>query len=66
MLKGSFGKNVMMITVGTAFAQILSIILLPVITKLYSPGEYGVISVYAAILVGISFLGSMNCEKGFR
>lgn len=64
ILKGNFGKNVMVITGGTAFAQILSIALSPVITRLYSSEEYGVISVYTAILVGISFLGSMNYEMG--
>lgn len=62
--KSTFGKNVLKITGGTAFAQIISIVLYPVITRLYSPEEYGVISIYTAILLGISFLGSMNYEMG--
>lgn len=53
-----------MITGGTAFAQILGVALLPIITRLYSPEQYGVISVYAAILGMISFMGSMNYEMG--
>lgn len=62
--KSNFLKNVLIITSGTAFAQFLSILLLPVITRLYSPEQYGVISVYVAILFVISFLGSMNYEMG--
>ncbi|WP_432356954.1 lipopolysaccharide biosynthesis protein [Sporosarcina sp. UB5] len=62
--KSTFLKNVMMITGGTAFAQVIGIVLLPVITRLYTPEQYGVISVYAAILPLLNILGSMNYEKG--
>ncbi|MED2865886.1 oligosaccharide flippase family protein [Bacillus thuringiensis] len=63
-LKNTFLKNVMLITGGTVFAQIVSTVLLPIITRLYSPEQYGVISIYASILMTISFLGSMNYEMG--
>jgi O-antigen/teichoic acid export membrane protein len=63
-LSNSFLKNVLMITSGTAFAQILSITLLPIITRLYTPEEYGVISIYAAVLGVSGFLGSLNYEMG--
>lgn len=54
----------MMITGGTAFAQVLNMILSPVITRLYAPEEYGIVSLYSAILIALSFLGSMNYEMG--
>lgn len=61
-LKGSFIRNVAMLTGGTAFAQILNITLLPVITRIYSAEQYGILSVYAAVLSVIGFLGSLNYE----
>jgi O-antigen/teichoic acid export membrane protein len=53
-----------MITGGTAFAQVLGIILLPIITRLYPPEDYGILSVYGAVLGIVCFLGSMNYEMG--
>lgn len=53
-----------MVTGGTAFAQVLSIALLPIITRLYPPEQYGVISVYVAILAIMSVFGSFNYEMG--
>lgn len=50
MFKNKFVKNVALIAGGTAFAQVLNIFLSPVITRLYSPEEYGVLTTYTAIL----------------
>jgi O-antigen/teichoic acid export membrane protein len=57
-------KNVIMISGGTASAQLMGILLLPLITRLYTPEQYGVIAVYTAVLVWVNFLGSMNYEMG--
>ena len=62
--KSNFVKNILLLTGGTASAQILSVIFLPIITRLYTPEQYGVLSMYGAVLVWVSFLGSMNYEMG--
>jgi len=51
-----------MIAGGTAFAQILNALLSPVITRIYSPREYGILTVYIAILGLIAVIGSLNYE----
>lgn len=52
-----------MLASGTIFAQALTIVLSPVITRMYSPQEYGVLTVYVAILGMISLLGSLTYES---
>lgn len=61
--KGSFAKNVLMITSGAVFAQALSTLLSVVITRLYSPEQYGVLTVYVACLGMISLLGALSYES---
>ncbi|WP_035531768.1 lipopolysaccharide biosynthesis protein [Halobacillus kuroshimensis] len=62
MKLGEFGKNIFMLAGGTAFAQVLSFLLIPIITRIYSPEEYGILAVYVSVLGLISILGSMNYE----
>lgn len=64
LLKNKFLRNVAMITSGTAFAQIIGIILLPILTRMYTPEDYGVLSVYTSVLLILGFFGSMNYELG--
>lgn len=64
ILKSEFTKSVLMITGGTAFAQLLSIILSPIITRIYSPDQYGVLTVYVSILGMLAIVGSLKYEWG--
>lgn len=53
----SFLSNVFKLTTGTTLAQIAGIILIPVITRIYSPEFFGVNQLFisiAAVIVGIS------------
>lgn len=63
IFKSNFGKNVIMITGGTAIAQILTIIVSPIITRMYSPDDYGILTVYTAILGMISLLGALSYDS---
>lgn len=49
---GSFARNVSVLTSGTAFAQGLAVLALPLLTRLYSPEDFALLAVYVAI-VGI-------------
>lgn len=61
--EGSFTKNVLMITGGAVFAQALSVLLSPIITRLYSPEQYGVLTVYIAFLGMINLLGALSYDS---
>lgn len=48
--QGGFLKSVSVLAGGTAFAQALGVLVLPIITRLYSPTEFALFAVYASIL----------------
>lgn len=60
---GDFAKGVLTISSGTVIAQSLGIVLSPIITRLYSPTEYGILTVFTAVLVFLS-IGTLNYELG--
>lgn len=48
--QGGFLKSVSILAGGTAFAQAIGVIVLPIITRLYSPEDFALFAVYASIL----------------
>lgn len=63
LFKSTFGKNVIMIAGGTAFAQVLGYMLSPIISRIYTPEDFGVLTVYSAILGMISLLGALSYDS---
>jgi O-antigen/teichoic acid export membrane protein len=59
-IAGEFGKRVMLIAGGTALGRALIILASPLLTRLYTPEDFGVLAVYLAF-VGI--LGSIVCLR---
>ena len=58
--KRNFSKNLVLISSRTIISQILNIILLPVITRIYLPSEYGVLTVFVAIISILSVSSSLH------
>lgn len=48
--QGGFLKSVSVLAGGTAFAQIIGLLCLPVLTRLYSPEDYSILGIYVAIV----------------
>lgn len=48
--KSEFARSVLVLLTGTAFAQAIPLIISPVLTRLYSPDEFGAYAMYAAIV----------------
>lgn len=63
LLKKTFTKNVAMIAGGTAFAQVIGVLLSPILTRVYLPDEFGVLTVFISILGTIGLLGSLSYES---
>lgn len=59
-----FLRNVFMIASGTAFAQFLTVVTSPLITRMYSPEDYGIYTSYLAISGIFASIGSLNYDKG--
>lgn len=62
--KGTFTRNIVMITSGAALSQIINFVFTPVITRVYTPEHYGVLSLYVAVLSTLSLFGTLNYEMG--
>lgn len=45
----NFKSNIIKLILGTGFAQVIPIMLLPVLTRIYSPEDFGIFAVYMAI-----------------
>ncbi|EHK2346395.1 lipopolysaccharide biosynthesis protein [Clostridium perfringens] len=63
IIKNNFLKNVLLVAGGTALAQIISTISSPIITRLYSPEEYGNLTLYSSIISIVSVVGALKYES---
>lgn len=57
-----FLKAVSVLVGGTAFAQIIGLICLPILTRLYSPENYTILGVYVAIVSILSVIACLRLE----
>lgn len=57
-----FLKNVSIMLSGSVAGQMVSILLSPVLTRLYSPQQFGVLSVYTALLTILVVVASLRYE----
>lgn len=62
LFKGNFAKNVFVIAGGTVLAQIINAALTPIITRIYTPEEYGIVTAYISILSMITISSSLKYE----
>ena len=60
MPEGSFARNVGMLTGGTAFAQALTVLALPLLTRLYTPEDFELLAVYVAVLSMVTVVSSLR------
>ncbi|HDZ9234231.1 TPA: lipopolysaccharide biosynthesis protein, partial [Vibrio cholerae] len=54
MLNKSFSKNVLTLMTGTGIAQAIPIAIIPILTRMFSPEDFGLLALYAAC---VSILG---------
>jgi O-antigen/teichoic acid export membrane protein len=59
---GGIGRSIGVLVGGTAFAQALSVLALPVLTRLYTPEDFSVLAVYTALLGILTVIASLRLE----
>lgn len=64
LLSRGFVRSVAVLAGGTAFAQALGMIVLPVLTRLYTPADFSVLGVYASILNVVAGIACLRYETG--
>jgi O-antigen/teichoic acid export membrane protein len=60
--KDTFGANVLILFMGTAIAQAISLGASPILTRSYSPGDFGIFAIYIAIASILSVLATGRYE----
>lgn len=60
--RGGFARNVALLVGGTALAQVVSALVAPVLTRLYTPADFGIAALYASI-AGLAWaVGTLRYE----
>lgn len=57
-----FARNVMQLATGTAVAQLAPLLVMPVLSRLYSPEQFGEFGIFSAVLLGLSLVASGRYE----
>ncbi len=60
--KSQFARGVGVLAGGTAGAQLLTVLAAPLLTRLYSPEDFGLLAVYASLLALVSVVASLRYE----
>lgn len=60
--QGGFFKAVSVLVGGTAFAQGIAILALPILTRLYTPEEFSLYAIYASLLLTLSTASCLRFE----
>lgn len=60
--KGGFLHNVLTLMTGTAIAQAIPILISPILTRLYSPGDFGLLALYTSVVSMIAVIVTARYE----
>ncbi len=60
--KSEFTRNVLTLMTGTTIAQAIPIAISPILTRIYTPEDFGILSLYSAAVAIIGSISSMNYE----
>jgi len=62
IFKNEFNKNVLILSGGTVIAQILPIIVSPILSRIYSPSDFGILALFVSITSIISVIANGRYE----
>lgn len=60
VLKSEFNRNVLILSGGTVIAQAIPILISPVLTRLYTPADFGTLALFVSIT---SIVGVISCGR---
>ena len=62
IMQGRFVRNVSILVGGTAFSQLIALLALPFVTRLYTPEDFTILATYASILGIITSIACLRFE----
>jgi len=60
--RGRFARSITLLAGGTALGQAITVLVSPILTRLYTPEDFGVFGVYASILGIVTVVASLRYE----
>jgi O-antigen/teichoic acid export membrane protein len=60
--KGEFGRNVLTLMTGTILAQAIPIAMAPILTRIYTPNDFGLFAVYSSVLSVLAVISTGRYE----
>lgn len=63
LMRKPFFRHVLVLVTGTTLAQLLAVAASPILTRLYSPEEFGLLTVYTAVLYIFALMGTLQYEN---
>lgn len=61
--KSEFGRNVLTLIAGTTIAQAIPIAISPILTRIYTPEDFGVFAIFTAMVGIISIISALTYEQ---
>ncbi len=55
-LKSEFSRNVLTLATGTTIAQAIGFLIMPFLTRLYTPEDFGIFAIFMSVVSGISVI----------
>ncbi len=62
MIKSPFSSNILTLVAGTTFAQIITILASPIITRLDGPGAFGLVALFTSIASILNVVACLRYE----
>jgi O-antigen/teichoic acid export membrane protein len=59
---GPFGRSIILLAGGTAVGQLVTVLASPILTRLYTPSDFGVVAVFVAILAILQSVATLRYE----
>lgn len=60
---GSFARNVGLMATGTAAAQAMALLAAPLLTRLYTPSDFGALGIFVSIIGSLQVLGMLGYHR---
>ncbi|WP_160114773.1 lipopolysaccharide biosynthesis protein [Aquimarina sp. AU474] len=62
ILKSSFSRNIITLVTGTAMAQAVPLALSPILTRLYTPDDFGILATYMSLAAVVTVVVSLKYD----
>ena len=61
-ISGNFFQNISIVMSGTVIANVIPLVISPILTRLYSPSDFGLLSIFVAIASILSVISAMRYD----